>query len=232
VFSGHGAVLAVDIGGTNIRAGLIELNLKKAKNLSAARVSISDLWRHADDEPSRDKAVERIAQMLRPLIERADKDGLALAPFVGIGCPGLIRDDGSIERGGQNLPGNWEAKKFNLPERIRELIPAIGGHETCVVMHNDAVVQGLSEVPFMMKVPHWGILTIGTGLGNAHFSVRERHKKSKTSPIPLTATDPQSRRWGNYRVLRRGVPLASPLLVPLVLGPGRHPRNFTRAWSY
>jgi hypothetical protein len=38
VFSGHGAILAVDIGGTNIRAGLIELNLKKAKNLSAARV--------------------------------------------------------------------------------------------------------------------------------------------------------------------------------------------------
>ena len=179
VFSGHGAVLAVDIGGTNIRAGLIELNLKKAKNLSAARVSISDLWRHADDEPSRDKAVERIADMLRPLIERADKDGLALAPFVGIGCPGLINDDGSIERGGQNLPGNWESKKFNLPERIRELIPSIGGHETCVVMHNDAVVQGLSEVPFMMKVPHWGILTIGTGLGNAHFSVRERRKKKE-----------------------------------------------------
>ena len=147
MFSGHGALLAVDIGGTNIRAGLIELNLKKAKNLSAARVRISDLWRHADDEPSRDKAVERIAQMLKPLIERADKAGLALAPFVGIGCPGLIRDDGSIERGGQNLPGNWEAKKFNLPERIRELIPSIGGHETCAVKHNDAVVQGLSEVP-------------------------------------------------------------------------------------
>ena len=105
VFSGHGAILAVDIGGTNIRAGLIELNLKKAKNLSAARVRISDLWRHADDELSRDKAVERIAEMLKSLIKCSERDGLALAPFAGIGCPGLIRDDGSIERGGQESAG-------------------------------------------------------------------------------------------------------------------------------
>jgi hypothetical protein len=39
-------------------------------------------------------------------------------------------------------------------------------------MHNDAVVQGLSEVPFMRKVTHWGVLTIGTGLGNARFTNR------------------------------------------------------------
>ena len=41
-----------------------------------------------------------------------------------------------------------------------------------VLMHNDAVVQGLSELPFMSDVEHWGMLTIGTGLGNAHFSNR------------------------------------------------------------
>jgi len=37
-------------------------------------------------------------------------------------------------------------------------------------MHNDAVVQGLSELPFMRDVSHWGVLTIGTGLGNASFT--------------------------------------------------------------
>jgi hypothetical protein len=41
------------------------------------------------------------------------------------------------------------------------------------VLHNDAVVQGLSEIPFMQDVAHWGILTIGTGLGNARFSNRD-----------------------------------------------------------
>jgi ROK family len=179
IFSGHGSILAVDIGGSNIRVGLVELNGKKAGNFAAARVRVCNLWRHADDQPSRDKAVERLAEMLRVLIERAKKDGSQLAPFIGIGCPGLIREDGSIERGGQNLPGNWEARSFNLPHRIRDLIPSVGGHDTEIVMHNDAVMQGLSEVPFMRKVPNWAILTIGTGLGNAHFRRRETSKKGR-----------------------------------------------------
>jgi hypothetical protein len=46
-----------------------------------------------------------------------------------------FREDGSIERGAQNLPGNWESSKFNLPKSVREAVPAIGDHETMVVMH-------------------------------------------------------------------------------------------------
>jgi hypothetical protein len=49
-------------------------------------------------------------------------------------------------------------------------MPRIGEHGSMFVMHNDAVVQGLSEAPFMRKVKHWGVLTIGTGLGNARFT--------------------------------------------------------------
>ena len=81
--------------------------------------------------------------------------------------------DGTIERGGQNLPGNWESSRFNLAERIVAAIPRIGSHDTMVVMHNDAVVQGLSEVPNMGGVERWGVLTIGTGLGNARFTNRK-----------------------------------------------------------
>ena len=44
-------------------------------------------------------------------------------------------------------------------------------------MHNDAVVQGLSQLPFMQDHKHWGVLTIGTGLGNARFT--NRAKKAK-----------------------------------------------------
>jgi hypothetical protein len=43
-------------------------------------------------------------------------------------------------------------------------------------MHNDGVAQGLSEVPFMQDVEHWGVLTIGTGLGNARFTNRRKEK--------------------------------------------------------
>ena len=46
----------------------------------------------------------------------------------------------------------------------------IGSGPTLILMHNDAVVQGLSELPFMRDVSHWGVLTIGTGLGNASFT--------------------------------------------------------------
>ncbi len=38
-------------------------------------------------------------------------------------------------------------------------------------MHNDVVVQGLSEVG-MTEVERGGILTITTGLGNARFTTR------------------------------------------------------------
>lgn len=173
IFKGHDSILAVDIGGTNIRAGVVQLNLKRAKDLSKAEVWKYDLWRHADEKKlSREEAVDRLAEMLRKLIARADKAGLKLAPFIGIGCPGRIEDDGSIDRGAQNLPGNWESSKFNLPARLCEAIGTIDDHDLAVIMHNDAVVQGLSEVPFMQDVQRWGVLTIGTGLGNARFTNR------------------------------------------------------------
>ena len=58
-----------------------------------------------------------------------------------------------------------------------EAIPEIGKHDTAVLMHNDGVVQGLSEIPFMQDYKRWGILTIGTGLGNARFTMRNPKKK-------------------------------------------------------
>ena len=172
IFEGHDSILAVDIGGTNIRCGVVETRSKKTPDLSKASVWQSELWRHADDEPSREEAVKRLIKMLKGLIARAEKEGYKLAPFMGIACPGVIKSDGSIEKGAQNLPGNWESSKFNLPASLVEGIPQIGEHDTAIVMHNDGVVQGLSEVPFMQDVKHWGVLTIGTGLGNARFTNR------------------------------------------------------------
>jgi len=173
ILAGHDSILAVDIGGSNIRAGIVELRTKKEPDFSDAAVGRFELWRHTDDDPNREDAVERLVDMLKSLIKGAAKDGLQLAPFIGIGCPGVIEPDGSIDRGGQNLPGNWEHKSFNLPRLLHEAIPRIGEHDTVIVVHNDAVVQGLSELPFMQDVEHWGVLTIGTGLGNACFTNRK-----------------------------------------------------------
>ncbi|GGE29405.1 glucokinase [Agaricicola taiwanensis] len=174
IFKGHEALIGVDIGGTNMRAGVVKLNQDEKPGLAAACVWKSDLWRHADEKPTRNEAVERLAKMILKLTAAAKKKGLDLAPFIGVGCPGVIREDGSIAKGTQNLPGNWEAKGFFLPERLREAIPEIGGHETMVLMHNDAVLQGLSEIPAMTDVEKWGVVTIGTGLGNARFTTRAK----------------------------------------------------------
>src|SRR5262245_60478398 len=174
IFEGHDSILAVDIGGTNIRCGVVETRAKKSPDLSKASVWRSELWRHADEEPTREGAVKRLVKMLNILIDAADEEGFKLAPFIGIACPGVIKKDGSIEKGAQNLPGNWESSKFNLPASLVEAIPMIGDHDTAVLMHNDGVVQGLAEVPFMQDVERWGVLTIGTGLGNARFTNRRK----------------------------------------------------------
>ena len=174
LLSGHDGLLAVDIGGSNMRAGVVRPGLDEAPDLSAASVWDSEVWRHEGEKPGREDAVKRLVAMLHELVDEAEKRGLRLAPFVGVGCPGRIAGDGRIESGGQNLPGDWEGEGFSLPGRIREGLPRIGGRDTAVVVHNDAVVQGLSQTPWMRDVRRWAVLTIGTGLGNASFTNRDK----------------------------------------------------------
>ena len=173
-FTGHDAILAADIGGTNARVGVVKHNASKKSDLSKATVWKLEHWKHALDKPTRQQAVERIAAMMTSLIGEAVVEKVKLAPFVGIACPGIIDENGVILRGGQNLPGNWQDEDFNLPQQISARLPKIDGETPLVVMHNDAVVQGLSEVPRMADIERWGVLTIGTGLGNARFTNRRR----------------------------------------------------------
>jgi len=173
MLAGHDAIAAVDIGGTNIRAGIVELKMRKG-DVSKAAVWKSQHWRHRDDEPGREEAIQRLAEMVTDLMERAIDAKLKVAPFVGIGCPGLIDERGIILNGGQNLPGNWEEEGFRLDAALAGQLPRIDSHQPTVLMHNDAVVQGLSEVPNMEDVERWGVLTIGTGLGNARFTNRPK----------------------------------------------------------
>ena len=92
------SILAVDIGGTNIRAGIVALNLKKAADLSEAAVWKFELWRHRDEKNS--SATRRSSGWSTCCKDssRRQQGGLKLAPFIGIGCPGIIHADGSIDR--------------------------------------------------------------------------------------------------------------------------------------
>lgn len=167
----HDAFLAVDVGGTKLRCGIVEHRLRRDPTGGRGRVVESLVWRHASDSPSREQAVERTAAMLNALTAFARTLGLKLAPFVGIACPGTVERDGSLSAGAQNLPGNWQ-RPFHLPDALAAHLDRIDGQVPAVVMHNDAVVQGLSELDRMADAGRWAILTIGTGLGNATYTRR------------------------------------------------------------
>ncbi|HEY4556343.1 MAG TPA: ROK family protein [Lysobacter sp.] len=165
------AFLAVDIGGTHVRCGIVEHRLRRAADGSRACVLDRMQWRHKDDAPSREELVTRIAGMLNGLAAQARTLGVSLAPVVGIACPGQIEPDGGLAHGTQNLPGDWDTP-FNLPRELGRQLDRIGGRAPQVLMHNDAVIQGLSERPKMKDVRRWAVLTIGTGLGNASYTNR------------------------------------------------------------
>ena len=171
MLSGYDGFLAVDIGGTNVRFGIVRPRANKTPELTDVRVSGLRKWGHAGDADAtrREDLVQGIAAMLKKLIKQAESKGLKLAPFVGVACPGMIAEDGSISSGAQNLPGNWESPRFNLAQHLGEHLPQLKGQDMQVRLHNDAVVQGLSELPFMQGVKRWAVLTVGTGLGNASF---------------------------------------------------------------
>jgi hypothetical protein len=172
VLCGRSNFLAIDIGGTNFRTGIVAIDGVATKDPPRGRVAAREVWRHADERPTRDEAVRQLAEMLGRLLRRSGQERRDLAPYLGIACPGQIAPDGRIKQGAQNLPGGWDAADFNLPRILHDLLSADFSWDALVLMHNDAVVQGLGEVPFMADVEHWGMLTIGTGLGNAHFTNR------------------------------------------------------------
>jgi predicted NBD/HSP70 family sugar kinase len=66
MFKGHDGLLAIDIGGTNVRAGIVCPNLKKEADASKAEVWKSVLWRHRDDDPAPTRA-----GMVKKLIRHA-----------------------------------------------------------------------------------------------------------------------------------------------------------------
>jgi hypothetical protein len=163
------AVLTCDIGGTNFRCGIVS-RPAGVSGLAGAKVWAADKCRHGGHEQPRDQAVDQLNAMFLRLLDKAQNASVRLAPFVGIACPGTIRPNGQIERGAQNLPGDWEDPSFNLPRLLGERLSHLGQGENVVVcMHNDAVAQGLSEAPFMLNTQDWAIVTIGTGFGNATF---------------------------------------------------------------
>ena len=117
MLKGHDALLTVDVGGTNIRAGLVELNLGKANDLGKARVADSKLWRTAMRRSTARMRWRELIEMLRELIGRSEKSKLNLAPVIAIGCPGVIHEEGRSPAALRTCPviGRVAASIFPAP---------------------------------------------------------------------------------------------------------------------
>lgn len=149
-------VLAADLGGTNFRVGAVR---------APAELRFFGKTRHAGGNHTRESLITLLAERLSRVHEQARAAALPVAGEIVLGCPGQIGEDGSITEGARNLPGTWTAPEFHVAGALAR---AVRGFR--VKVENDAVLQGLSVLPHLGRVREWGVLTLGTGLGNARFS--------------------------------------------------------------
>lgn len=160
------ATITVDLGGGNLRTGLI---LPPTEDENAG-VLYSNFLNWQKLGLSRDSLADLISSEIIDCLKVSRKTKTKISKYIGVGFPALVDEEGYVVGKDRNLPGNWTDPQFHLPSIINSKIEEetdFGGFK--FMIKNDAVCQGLSEIPFVHGVREWGILTIGTGLGNARF---------------------------------------------------------------
>ncbi len=139
-------IVAVDLGGTQIRAALCDPNGQMFRRV--ARLT------KAHDGP--EAVLRRIKEAIAEALEGTNPDAVV---GIGIGAPGPLDPASGIILAAPNLPG-WQ----NVP--LRNLISAHFGRPT--FLGNDANVAGLAEVTYgaARGVKDMVYLTISTGIGS------------------------------------------------------------------
>ncbi|MCX7877130.1 MAG: ROK family protein [Ignavibacteria bacterium] len=141
---GEGHYIGIDLGGTFIKAGLVDYKgnvIKKYKTVSCSQ-----------DSPG--KVISQIEKCINNLIRKKS----VRINAIGIGAPGIVSD--GIVKYPPNFR-NW--KEVNLKGKLEKLfsIP--------VEVDNDANCAGLAEIYFGQgkKYRNFIFLTLGTGIGGA-----------------------------------------------------------------
>ena len=152
----------MDIGGTNIRAGVVRLLLDSANDLSKAKVWKFERWRHGDEKLSRGDAVEALIKMLQRLISRARRTAASSRRSSALAVPARSKqaDQSKLEV----QPARKLGASICLMKSAEPFLESATA-TTAIIMHNDAVAQGLSETPFMKDV---------SDLGHIHHRYRTR----------------------------------------------------------
>ena len=136
--------VGVDLGGTNIKLGIVSNTGKLIKKIS--------IRTEAENGPK--KVIENITNGIKELTAKSDYkiDG------IGIGCPGVVTPDKGIVEDPPNLPG-W--KKVNIAKVISQKF------NKRVFVDNDANTAAIGELTFGSgkKYKSFIMITLGTGVG-------------------------------------------------------------------
>lgn len=138
------SVLGVDVGGTGIKVGLVDLD---------RGVLIGDRITRDTPQPATPDA---IAETIRSMVHEFGGDGP-----VGVALPSVIHE--GVARIAPNIDASWIG--CNVEELFERHLP-----DRSVVMLNDADAAGITEVHFGAAEGIDGLvilLTIGTGIGSA-----------------------------------------------------------------
>lgn len=136
----------IDLGGTNIKAGIIDENQKIIVQTSAPTMA----GRPAEE------VIADMAGLVKQLMETIGIDESALAG-IGVGSPGLVDAEAGVVRYSNNI--SWENVAL-----AREL----GNYFSCAIrISNDANCAALGEVKAgaAKDVANAILLTLGTGVG-------------------------------------------------------------------
>lgn len=140
--------VGVDLGGTSIKAGLVERGGTLAHHVTLA----------TDAERGPEHVVARIAAAVEQVLEEAS-DGTP--PFgIGIGAPGKVANDHATVIKPPNFPGWVEV----------DLVEKLGSYFSApIVVENDANAAGLGSAHFGAgrAFDSFLMVTLGTGVGGA-----------------------------------------------------------------
>ena len=135
-------LIGLDLGGTNIAAGLVN-----EKGVLIEKMSIPTNSHRTSDELIKD---------IYNLIEKMKEKSPEPVGFIGIGVPGLVNKDMSLVLTCKNL--NWE----NVP-----LLKGLEKLNTPIIIDNDANVATYAEfkIGALQDAKNAVVLTLGTGIG-------------------------------------------------------------------
>ncbi|SEC22740.1 polyphosphate glucokinase [Arthrobacter woluwensis] len=172
----HPAMIGVDIGGTGIKGGIV--NLKNGK-------LVGERFRIPTPQPATPEAVsEVVAQIVDELCSREGAPD-AKAP-VGVTFPGIIQH--GVCRLAANVDKSWIGVDINalLSERLDRPVEVI----------NDADAAGLAEVRYGAGEDVDGtvlVITLGTGIGSAFIFDGKLVPNAELGHLELDGFDAESK---------------------------------------